>query len=87
VGQRGLAHIGRAGPAFGFGLPVAESEHGAVEGLYHGTHTRGGIGGVAAAHADGPSFGFGVFCGEDINASGARFAETETRSKTQGGVI
>jgi hypothetical protein len=36
---------------------------------------------------DGPSVGFGVFCGEDINASGARFAETKTRSKTQGGVI
>jgi len=36
---------------------------------------------------DGPSFGFGVFCGEDMNASRARFAETKTRLKTQGGVI
>ena len=85
--QRGLADIRRAGPAFGFGLSVAEAEHGAVEGLSDGAHTRGGAGGVAAAYPDGPSFGFGVFCGEDINASGARFAETKTRSKTQGGVI
>ena len=71
VEQRGLADIRRAGPAFGFSLSAAEPEHGAVEGLCHGAHPRGGIGGLAAAHADGPSFGFGGFCGEDINAFGA----------------
>ena len=59
---------------------------GAVEGLSDGAHTRGGAGGVAAAYPDGPSFGFGVFCGEDINASGARFTEAKTRSQTEGGV-
>ena len=39
--------------------------------------TRAEDGDAAVACSDGPSFGFGVFCGEDINASGARFAETK----------
>ena len=34
---------------------------------------------------DGRSFGFGVFCGEDINGSGARFTEPKNRSETEGG--
>ena len=36
---------------------------------------------------DGTSFGFGVSCGEDITGSGARVAETKTRSKTQESAI